>query len=431
MSRPPSKKRKNHKPVITVVVSRLRIWSSLLLATMISVAATGWVYAQSKSRPSTKRPAASAQKPSAKSEAAFNDLAKRAEEASAAEKLDEALPLYQQALRLRSTWAEGWWRAGTILYEKDVYAEARDAFRRLVALEPKQGAAWAMLGLCEFQTREFERAAASLQRGRALGIAGNQQLNSVVRYHTALVYTRLEQFEIAYEILREFLREGNENQKVVEAFGLTMLRLPFLPNEIPPDRREQVLIAGRAGFNMAARRMDEARKAFDELVARYPEAPNTHYAFGVYLLNQDADAALEEFRRELKISPAHVPAMLQMAFEYLKRDEHENALPWAEQSVKLSPNLFPARNALGRILLELGQIERAIVELEAGVKLAPDSPEMHFALARAYTRAGRKQEAARERETFQRLDKLYRTQRDGAQSVGGEETGEKPIKPQD
>jgi hypothetical protein len=62
------------------------------------------------------------------------------------------------------------------------------------------------------------------------------------------------------------------------------------------------------------------------------------------------------------------------------------------------------------------------------VKLAPDSPEMHFALARAYTRAGRKQEAARARENFQRLDKLYRTQRDGPQSVG-EEPVEKPIKP--
>jgi tetratricopeptide (TPR) repeat protein len=411
-----------------VIISGFRIWSSFLLATMISITATGWVYAQSKSRPSTRRPAASAQKPSAKSEAAFNDLAKRAEEASAADKLDEALPLYVQALRLRPGWPEGWWRVGTILYEKDVYAEARDAFRRLVALEPKQGAAWAMLGLCEFQTREFERAAVSLQRGRALGIGGNQQLNSVVRYHTALVYTRLEQFEIAFEILREFLREGNESPKVIEAFGLTMLRLPFLPNEVPPDRREQVLIAGRAGFNMAARRMDEARKAFNELVARYPEAPNTHYAFGVYLLNQDADAALEEFRRELKISPSHVPAMLQLAFEYLKRDEHENALPWAEASVKLAPNLFPARNALGRILLELGQVERAIKELEAGVKLAPDSAEMHFALARAYTRAGRKQEAAREREIFQRLDKLYRTQREGSQSVG-EEPVEKPIKP--
>jgi tetratricopeptide (TPR) repeat protein len=267
-----------------------------------------------------------------------------------------------------------------------------------------------MLGLCEFNTREYERAVVSLQRGRALGLGGNAQLESVVRYHTAILYNRLEQFEIAYEILREFLREGNESPKVIEAFGMAMLRMPFLPSEMPPDKRDQVLVAGRGGLNMAARRLDQARRSFEELVTRYPNSPNVHYSFGIYLLNQDADKALAEFHQELKISPEHVPAMLQVAFEHLKRDENEAALPWAEKAVQLSPNLFPARNALGRILLDLGQVDRAIKELEAGVKLAPDSPEMHYALARAYTRAGRREDAAREREIFQRLEKSNRGQ---------------------
>lgn len=372
-----------------------------------------------------KRPAQG--KPGPAAAADFTEAVRRADGAREAGRLDEAAALYLQALRVRPAWPEGWWYVGTIFYEKDRYVEARDAFRNLVALEPKKGQAWGMLGLCEFQTREYERAVVSLQRGRLLGLAGHQELISVVRYHTALLYIRLEQFEIAFDILREFLREGNESQKVIEAFGLTMLRLPFLPTELPPDRREQVLIAGRAGFNLGARRMDEARRAFDELLARYPETPSVHYAYGIYLLNQDADAALEEFRKELKISPNHVAAMLQMAFEYLKRNEYETALPLAEKSVQLAPKLFPARNALGRILLELGQVERAIVELEAGVKLAPESPEMHFALARAYTRAGRREEAAREREAFLKYDKLYREQREGDKS--GKPPGPNEEKP--
>jgi tetratricopeptide (TPR) repeat protein len=343
--------------------------------------------------------------------------------------LDEAVSLYTQALHIRPSWAEGWWYVGAIHYDADRYADARDAFRKLVAIEPKRGPAWGMLGLCEFQTREFERAVISLQRGRALGFSGNHELASVVRYHTAILYIRLEQFEVAFDILREFVREGNESAKVVEIFGLTMLRMSFLPNEVPPDKREQVLMAGRAGFSMAARRMDEARKGFDTLLARYPEAPNVHYAFGVYLLNQDADAALDEFRHELKISPSHVPAMLQIAFEYLKRNEYETALPWAEKSVELAPHLFPARNALGRILLEVGQTDKAIIQLEEGVKLAPDSPEMHYALARAYTRAGRKQEAARARQTFTRLDKLFRTQREGVQPETAPDGNESKPKP--
>jgi len=147
-------------------------------------------------------------------------------------------------------------------------------------------------------------------------------------------------------------------------------------------------------------------------------------------LRDSPDAALEEFRRELELSPKHVPSMLQIAFEYLKRNEHTAGLPFAEQASQLDPNSFPARNALGRILLELGQIERAIKELETGVKLAPDSPEMHFALARAYSRAGRKAEAAKERAEFMRLDKIRRAQREGLQSPIPAEPSQTPSNPQ-
>lgn len=367
------------------------------------------VCAQSPSR-SRARQAPAAPKNS-QSTADFDQAVKLADEARAAERLSEALDLYAKALRTRPEWPEGWWNVATILYEGDRYMEARDAFRNLVALDPKNGRAWGMLGLCEFQTREYERAVVSLQRGRSLGLGDNKEIESVVRYHTALLYIRFEFFEIAYDILSEFLQVGNESPKVMEAFGLAMLRMPFLASEIPPDKREEVVIAGRAGFYMAARRLEEARTAFGALLARYPDAANVHYAYGVFLLNQDADAALKEFRRELEISPSHQPSMVQMAFEYLKRDELDTALPFAEKAVQLAPNMFPARNVLGRILFDLGQVERAIKELEEGARLAPSSPEMHFALARAYTRVGRKADAVRERELFKRLQDEFETRR--------------------
>jgi hypothetical protein len=34
----------------------------------------------------------------------------------------------------------------------------------------------------------------------------------------------------------------------MEAFGLALLRIPFLAKEIPLDKREAVVMAGRAGF---------------------------------------------------------------------------------------------------------------------------------------------------------------------------------------
>ena len=385
------------------------------------------VWAQPQSRSKAQQPPAKAQS-SDQSNAAFEQAVKLGDEARQAEQLDKALDQYAKAIQIRPSWAEGWWNIGAILYEGDRYVEARDAFRNLTSLDPKHGAAWAMLGLCEFQTREYDRAIVSLLRGRTLGMAGNQELESVVRYHAALLYIHFEQFEIAYDVLSEFLKVGNDSPKVIEAFGLALLRMPLLATEIPADQREQVSIAGRAGFNMATRRPDQARAAFDQLLARWPNAPNAHYAFGVFLLNQDSDAALKEFKRELEISPLHQPSMVQMAFEYLKRDDYDTALPLAEKAVQLAPKMFPARNVLGRVLLELGQVDRAIKELEEGTRLAPSSPEMHYALGRAYRRAGREPDAKREVALFQKLQDEFNTRRD-AQLMGGSADNQPKAKP--
>jgi tetratricopeptide (TPR) repeat protein len=360
-------------------------------------------------------------------ESEFARFVKLADEARLAERFEDAVRFYGEALKIKPKWPDGWWYVGAIFYQKDLYAQARDSFQNLVALEPERGPAWAMLGLCLFQTAEYERAAISLQRARSLGVNDNSELAGVVRYHAAVLHIRFEYFENAYEILAEFVRVAQESPKIVEAFGLTMLRMPFLPKEIPPAQREKVLIAGQAGYSMAARRLDQARGAFDTLLAQYPNEPNVHYGFGLFMLSQDADFALKEFKRELEISPQHYAAMTQMAFEYLKRDQFNDALPLAEKAVQLAPKLYAARNVLGRVLLELGQIERAIKELEEGVKLAPSSPEMHFALARAYTRAGRKQDAARERETFKKLQDEFDQKRQLDKSGAAPE--QKPEKP--
>jgi Flp pilus assembly protein TadD len=110
---------------------------------------------------------------------------------------------------------------------------------------------------------------------------------------------------------------------------------------------------------------------------------------------------------------------MQIAFEYLKRGDAQSALPWARQTVATAPKAFPAHKALGQALLETGDVDGAIEELLTGIKLAPDSPSLHFQLARAYQRAGRTEDAARERSEFTRLDRIARTQRSGAQSIGG------------
>jgi tetratricopeptide (TPR) repeat protein len=336
--------------------------------------------------------------------ATFDDLAHRAALARDGGRLDEALALYRQALRLRPGWATGWWYVGTILYDQDRYADARDTLRKLVALEPDKAPASALLGLCEFQTGEYDLSLGDLRKALALGIDDDAQIGAVTRYHAAILLSRSGEFEISFETLRRLARQNHDSENVVVAFGIAVLRKPVLPADLPADEREAVLVAGRAAYNWAARRNPAARAGFEALIVRYPKLPNVHYVFGTFLLDQDADAALEEFGKELERSSTHVPSLLQISLERIKRGQFAVGRPFAERAVSLAPNNFVARNVLGRILLEMDDVAGAIEQLEAGVRLAPGSAETHFALARAYARADRASDASRERATFKKLE---------------------------
>ena len=352
------------------------------------------------------------QKSPAEAQNAFDSLSKRADAAREADRAIEAVDLYQQALRIKPDWSEGWWYLGTLYYENDHYTEALPAFGRVTELKPKGGPSWAMMGLCEFELKDYKRSAEHLEKARTLGIPKGH-LSVVVQYHFSVLLNRFGQSEAALQFLYSLARQEAESPSIVQALGLAALALPYLPKELPTDKQDLVMKIGWAEYYMAQRNVAESRNRFDELMVAYAQTPGVHYAHGVFLLPSDPDGAVAEFKKELEFSPEHINARLQIAFEYIKRDDYVSGMPYAEQAVKLAPDLFATHNALGRILLEMGRTDHAIHELETGLKLAPDSPETCYALARAYTRAGRKQDAERARAEFNRLDKLRRNLREG------------------
>ena len=371
----------------------------LVLATLLSGQGSSDSQAQGAPRPAPRpaRPAAGG--------ASFDTVSKQANAAREAGRLEEAIALYRDALRLKPEWTEGRWYLGTSYYELDRYAEAAAAFKRLLASEPRHGAAWGFRGLCEYQLRQFEPALVSLLKAREFGVGPNQELASVVRYHAGVVMTRLGQFELAQKVLTEFISEANDSPRILEALGLSSLRIPQLPEEVDPARRDAILLAGGGTFYYYSRMTAAAYGRFEELLRRFPDTPNAHYAFGIVLLNAEPDKAIEEFKQELQRTPTHVPAMLQIAFEYLKQSDWAAAKSWAEQAVTLEADSVPARQALGQALLELDDVDGAIAQLRAGIAIAPETPILHFTLARAYRKAGRTAEAERERIEFQRLDR--------------------------
>lgn len=406
---------------MTMVMSR-RCARGALSAWILAAGVAG-AFAQTATPAQTAPPAQKAQKapprPGAAANPRFDKIVRDAAAARDARRIEESIALYQQAVRLRPSWIEGYWHLGTAFYELDRYQDARDAFARVVRSQPKHASAYGFKGLCEFQLKNYEEALSDLLQAGDLGVTGPKDLVGAITYHTAVTMTRLQQYEFALSTLQSFAKDGTDSPRVIEAFGMALLRIPMTPDELPPDRRELVMLAGRGAYYRAVRRPAAAKPAFELLVQRYPDAPNVHYAYGVYLLEEDPARAIAAFEQELKLTPGHVPSMLQIAFEYLRQSDWETAQTWAQRIVELEPRDFAARRAIGQALLEKGDIAGSIEHLETGVRLAPDSPSMRFMLSRAYQRAGRDADAQRERTEFLRLDRLVRSRKHGSQAIGG------------
>ncbi len=338
---------------------------------------------------------------------AIERISKEADAAREANRVDEAIGLYKKGVALKPSWDEGWWYLGTEYYNLDDYANGRDAFRHLTVIKPDLALGWAMLGLCEFRTRDYHDSLAHLSRGVALGVESDQNISDVVHYHYALLLTRDAQYEDAMKILAMFAQRGLNQPDYIEAEGLAALRKPLLPAELPPVERESVMDVGRALYDASALKTAEADAEFKVLLEKYPTLPNLHYLYGSFLLFSDVDKGLAEIKKELEISPNHLPAMVTLASEYLRAQDFKAALPYAEKAVDTDSRSFPAHAILGRILSE-GDIDpaRGIKQLEFARQLAPGSPQVRMALASAYTKSGRKEDAAKERQEFLKLRKM-------------------------
>lgn len=376
-----------------------------LLLSALALGTAGPIRAQSTGAPGSATPKAA-------TASTFDEIARQAAAARESEQVDEAIRLYRLGSQMRPAWDEGWWYLATLYYDKERWTEGRDAFVRFLAFKPETGPAWVLRGLCEYNLEEFGPALEHIRRGLSLGLGANADLQRVASFHHAVLQIRAGEFERASLGLDLLARNEPESPRLSEILGLMTLRIARLPGESPPDQKDLILAAGHAAYLHLDKRPGEAQAAYRELVRRYPATPFAHYAYGVFLLGQDSDAALEEFAQEIAIQPSSVYPQLEIAFEQLRRGQPQEALGPAEASVKLAPGLFASHNALGRALVETGAMDRGLRELETAATMAPDSPEMFFSLARAYAKAGRKEDADRARATFAELDKKRREQRD-------------------
>ena len=337
----------------------------------------------------------------------FDDLSARATAARNANDIPQAVELYRQALQSNANWEEGWWFLGTLLYDADQFAPARDAFQHFVALNAKAAPGWAFLGLCEFETKDYAKALPDIEHSLSLGADKEQQLAPVLLYHEALLLTHDKQFDRALQIYAPLIKGMSArslNEPMLVSIGLPALRAPLLPQDVPDQDKPLYATVGKAASFTVLGDYARADLAFDDLLQNYPQKPFVHYMHGIYLLARDPDQAFEEFKRELNVAPANSVANAMLAWGLLTRGDSQEALPYAEKSVDSPDNTPFAKYLLGRALVETGALQRGLAYLQESENSDNTNADVHVTLAAAYARLGQPKEARRERDTAMQME---------------------------
>jgi tetratricopeptide (TPR) repeat protein len=282
-------------------------------------------------------------------------------------------------------------------YGSGAFASAIDAFSHLLTLNPASAQALALRGLCEFETGDYPQSLADIRKGFVSGAVNDAHNEQILRYHEAILLTRLGRFSDALKAYAPFAEHKLSSPELLVAIGLAGLRMPLLPKDASSDQQSLLTAVGEATFKFTQGDETAAQQAFNDLFQRFPTARNAHFHYGNLLLAFGPDAAAPQFKKELEVAPDNANALIMLAWSLLMQHRPDEALPYAKRIAQEDPERAASQLILGRAMLDTGDVAIGIEHLERGLKLQPDNLEIHMALAKAYSKSGRDEDARRER----------------------------------
>ncbi|HEU5078239.1 MAG TPA: tetratricopeptide repeat protein [Opitutaceae bacterium] len=142
------------------------------------------------------------------------------------------------------------------------------------------------------------------------------------------------------------------------------------------------------------------RKAEDLLrraISYRPDNDSTHRTLGQLLDQTGAfPEAEKELRRALELAPREPKNFLQLGLMQSHAGDDDAAEKTLRQGVTIAPADYTLRYEHGSLLLSLDRFDEAIPEFEEAQKLRPEKADIHFALAGALIKSGRNERAAEE-----------------------------------
>jgi tetratricopeptide (TPR) repeat protein len=310
---------------------------------------------------------------------------------------------------------------------------AEAAFRKVVAIDPRSGAAYSNLGVIAMRRKAWNEALTFLKK--AAKLAPNV---SGIRLNIGLVRFRQGDYGAAIPEFSSVLRDQPDSEQAryllglcdlfAERYGDAVSALePLWPQkandfmylyvlslaadaaaqkelgeramvrlvEVAGDSPEFHLMLGKAYLNR-----EETQKAVIELqraASINPNLPFVHFNLGIaYVRAGDNTRAEEEFRRDINIEP-DLPEPYQLLGEfYLRAGKDDEAEKLFQEALQRNPKMPDSLSGLAKIYLRKEKYQQALAAVDSALRITPRAERLHFLRGRVLTKLGRREEAEKE-----------------------------------
>ncbi len=274
---------------------------------------------------------------------------------------------------LQSSSPDAWYLLGLVYAQKSDSAPAQKALDRAVALQPDN------LPALELKTRLYlreQRYKEALESARS-------------------IQTRFPTKPLGYQVEGDIYTQQREFAKAVPAFQAAFSKAP-----------DAALALALANAQWRADNPAEAIKTLKSWLATNPKDINARTQLLMYLNSLQRNAeAIAEGETILKQEPDNGIAVNNLAALYQQVGD-KRALEFAERAMQLAPQSPDVADTLGWILVQSNQqLPRGLELLRQALAQKAD-PLIRYHLAAAYAKTGQREEALRELDKLQQLNKL-------------------------
>ncbi|MBK7705150.1 MAG: tetratricopeptide repeat protein [Acidobacteria bacterium] len=293
---------------------------------------------------------------------------------------------------------------------------AVERFRSALDKDPELYGAWQDLGLLYLKLGRWEDAAATFAE-----LAKRQSNSAEAAYLGALALYNLKRTSDAESEVRRALRLNAGFADARTLLGIILSSKPDGIQEaiesltqaiaLKPNSFDANFYLGRLEYTEG--RFNSAFKHLETAAKINPANTEARFFLGtVFESLGESEKALAEYQEIVKLEPASFFGQVGLGALYVKQGKLDEAVAALSNALKTELNSFEANLTIGRAFILKEMFPQAEESLKRAVELQPKRTDARYQWAIALRRLGRNDEARREFELVEKLNKEFREGRE-------------------